>query len=106
MDYTKQAEQSLKDYNIKVTSIKLLPQILRKNKIEIYAIEKALNKLDARDKELIQRICINGENPKDMEKEKGISWRRIYKQKESALEKFTKMMYGTKICDEEGNNNE
>lgn len=97
MDFTKLAEQTLNNLNNTKESTKLLPTILRKNKLEIYAIEKALNKLDKRDRELIERICINGENPKDLALVYGISSRRVYKQKEAALKKFTTIVYGIKI---------
>jgi len=101
MDYKKQTEQLLNNYNETKASTEIMPKILRKNKIEIYAIEKALNKLNEKDRELIQRICINGENPRDIADEKGKTWQTIYQQKSKAVEKFTTMIYGTKLV--EGN---
>lgn len=94
MNYIKLAEQQLKNYNETVSLTEILPQILQKNIIELQTIEKVLQAMESRDREIIQRICINGENPKDLETELGIRRSWIYKKKNKALESFAKRLYG------------
>jgi len=103
MDYIKKAINQLKGYKETVTTTELLPNILKQNKLEIYATNKALENMDELDRRVLQRTCIDNINPNDLEKEFGMSYRKIYRIREVALKKFARMVYGIKLFEEDGN---
>lgn len=102
MDYIKTAEQQLNNFKETMGLTELLPDILRKNKIEVYTIQKVLEAMESEDKEIIQRICIDGEKPKDLTKLFGVTVKTIYKRKGKALKSFTERLYGTSILESGG----
>jgi len=99
MNYIKTAEQQLNNFKETVNCLEILPQILSKNKIEVYTIQKVLGAMESEDKEIIQRICIDGEKPKDLTKLFGVTVKTIYKRKNKALKSFAERLYGTSILE-------
>lgn len=102
MDYLKKAQQQLKDHKETVKTMELLPTILKKNKLEIYITEKALENMEEIERTVLQRTCMDGIKPQKLEKELKMNYRKIYRIKDAALKKFARMCYGIELW--EGDN--
>lgn len=106
MDYIKKAINQLKDYKETVATTELLPRLIKQNKLEIYSTNKALECMDKLERQVLTRTCIDNISTRELEKEFGMSYRKIYKIREAALKKFARMVYGVKLWESEGNKNE
>lgn len=102
MDLTKKLELELNDLETIEKSITLLPEVLSNNIQRVSNIRKAMEFLNTDEKRVIQRTCIDGMPTRGLEKEFGCSYRKIYLDKEKALKKLTRLMYGIELW--EGDN--
>lgn len=94
-------ELELNDLETIEKSIILLPEVLSNNIQRVSNIRKAMEFLDADEKKLIKRTCIDGVSPRGLELEFNCSYRKIYLDKEKALKKLTRLMYGLELWEED-----
>ena len=94
MDLAKKIELELNDLETIEKSILLMPCILSNNIERVDIIKKALSGLTEEEKKVIQRTCIDKVSPHKLKQEFGCSFKKIYLDKEKALNKLTELMYG------------
>lgn len=104
MDYKKQIESQLNNLAENKQALEIIPQTLKMIKQEVYLIQKTLSYMNEEEKRVIQRTCIDNISPYDLEEEFGCSYRKIYKLKDAALSKITKLIYGSKYLEEREDN--
>jgi hypothetical protein len=99
-------EAELNNFNELENSIKNLPKILRLNQQKIKVIREAFESLNECDRDLIQKICIEGKKPIQLENYFNLCERRIYYKKDESLKKLYLALYGVNLFEEGEKENE
>ena len=102
MDYIKTVEKKLNNYNELLSETQILKQISKENETEINKVKNTLGGMESQERELIQRLFINGEKPFDIAETFEISLRTFYYARDKALKSFAKRLYGTSILENGG----
>lgn len=106
IEILRQLEEKLNRINDIEDSLKNLPLILEANKKEVDIIKLGLSGMSEREKEVLTRVCINGEDREVVGKEFGVTGRQIHNWKNNALKTLTRRIYGLNEFEKEGKNNE
>ena len=74
-----------------------MPCVLSNNIERVDIMKKALSNLSNEEYQVILRTCIDKVAPKHLEKEFGCSFKKIYLDKDKALKKLARLMYGLEL---------
>jgi DNA-directed RNA polymerase specialized sigma subunit len=93
----KQLETKLNSMNDIEASFNNLVELMKANEKETETIKNAIDGMTEREKEVIQRICINGERLESIGKDFNKTPRQISNWKNNALKSLYRRLYGTEL---------
>lgn len=94
IELLKNLENKLNTLNDIEKSLETLPQILEANKTEVKTIKEALEEMSIRERDILTRICINGESQNEVAVSYNVSKRQMQNWKNNALKVLTRRIYG------------
>lgn len=95
-------ETELNNFKELEKSLENLPNILEANTKKVETFKLAFENLSETDREIIQKTCIEGKKPIELEEYFNFTERMIYYKKEAALKRLFLMIYGINLFESEG----
>ena len=94
MNNFERAEQMVKNLKSNKEALENLPSLLSNIKSEVYITQKAMNQLSEKDRNIINKLCIEKKPVEEVAKEMKITPRMIHYIKKEALQNLEKILFG------------